>query len=88
MARTTNFLFLILAMFVSVISSKVGSAADVLTKNYLMNNVWGPDIGELGLYFKFTPDNTFKTDSNYEGGDFYSGTYQITGNKLTLKISS
>lgn len=87
MARTANVLFMILVMFVPVISPGVGSAADVLTKNYLMDNEWGPDIGDLGLYFKFAPDNTFKTDSNYEGGDFYIGTYQVTGNKLALKIS-
>lgn len=63
-----------------------GAAEDVLSKEYLINSEWGPDIGELGLTFKFAIDGTFKTDANFEGGAYYSGAYKIVDKKLTLKI--
>ena len=69
-----------------MISPACGDDADALTKEYLRNNEWGPNIGELGLSFKFAIDNTFKTEANFEGGAYYSGAYEITDKKLVLKI--
>ncbi len=59
-----------------------------MTKDYLINNEWGPNFGKLELYFKFAKDNTFKTETNFEGGAGYSGTYKIANQKLVLKIIS
>lgn len=70
----------------AIYSCTVGDNADVLTKKYLRNNKWGPNIGELGLYFEFAADNTFKTDANFEGGAYYSGKYEINNKRLVLKI--
>lgn len=87
MANFITALFIVVVMFLPGTSPAFGGAINVLTKEYLLNNEWGPDLADLGLYFKFAPDNTFKTGSNYEGGDYYIGTYEITDNKLILKIS-
>ncbi len=61
---------------------------DVSSQNYLTRSEWGPEIGHLGLYFVFAPNNTFKTDANFEGGAYYSGTYEFKDNKLKLKIGN
>ncbi len=85
MDKLASALLIVIVMLTPVLSPVYGRTADALTKEYLINNEWGPDIGELGLFFKFSGD-TFKTDSNFEGGAFYSGTYEIVGDKLSLKI--
>lgn len=85
MARLTIALFTIIVMLMPVVSP-ANTATDVLTKESLVNNEWGPNIGELGLYFHFTTDNTFRTDANFEGGAGYSGTYEIADRKLVLNI--
>jgi hypothetical protein len=59
---------------------------DVLSKEDLTSNDWGPNVGELGLFFKFALDGSFKTEANFEGDGYYSGTYEINGNRLVLKI--
>jgi len=70
----------------SVSSCTKDKSADNATQNYLTLNEWGPDMGHLGLYFEFAPNNTFKTDANFEGGAYYSGTYEFKDDKLKLKI--
>lgn len=86
MARIAIVLFIALSILLTTTFPTYGKSTDVLTKEYLTHNEWGPDIGDLGLYFKFSPDDTFKTDANFEGGAYYSGSYEITGKKLVLKI--
>lgn len=86
MVRVTNLLLIVIANFLPVMSPAYAGNADLLGKEILINNEWGPNFGELGLYFKFAKDNTFKTETNFEGGAGYSGTYKIAGQKLVLKI--
>ncbi len=87
MARIRTVLFIAIVMFMPVISPAYGGVdTDVLTREYLINNEWGPNVGELGLFFKFSGD-TFKTGANFEGGAYYSGTYEIVDKKLVLKIT-
>lgn len=74
------------SILVNANSCKTERKADVSSQNYLIRNEWGPEIGHLGLYFEFASDNTFKTDANFEGGSYYSGTYEFKDDKVKLKI--
>lgn len=78
-------IFLMLLM--PLVSCEYEDKQEKLTKEYLINNEWGPNIGELGLFFYFSKDNTFRTGTNFEGGEGYAGTYEIINNKLILKIN-
>lgn len=78
---------ILLFLIVPLVSYGAGNKKEKLTKEYLVSNEWGPNIGELGLYFKFKKDNSFRTGANFEGGEYYAGTYRIENNKLLLKIN-
>ena len=78
--------FIIAVIMLNAISCTKDKSADNSTQSYLTRNEWGPDIGHLGLYFEFSPNNTFKTASNFEGGAYYSGTYEFKDDKLKMKI--
>lgn len=86
MSKTRSLLFIFTAVFIAINSFAIDCNSEVLTQEYLVNNEWGPDIGDLGLYFKFTMYGTFTTEINCEGGAYYSGTYKISGNRLIVKI--
>ncbi len=74
--------------FFFLLSPIISDGADQeLSKEYLVNNEWGPNIGELGVFFKFKKNKTYQTEINFEGGEFYQGTYDVVNQKLLLKIN-
>lgn len=91
MFRIRNLLFIFAVVFIAINSFAIDGYSEVLSKEYLVNNEWGPDIGDSGLFFTFSMehslDNTFRTAANFEGGAYYSGTYKISDNRLFLKIN-
>jgi hypothetical protein len=73
-------------LLLSFVSCRAEDKNEKLTNEYLINNEWGPNIGDIGLYFHFKNDNAFETGANFEGGEYYGGSYHIVNNKLILKI--
>jgi hypothetical protein len=87
--KTIIFLRCISAIFLFFLLTPIISAGadQKLSKEYLLNNEWGPNIGELGVFFKFKNNKTYKTEINFEGGEFYQGTYDVVNGKLALKLN-
>lgn len=55
---------------------------------YLILHKWGPDIGFYGYSIFFDNKHNFQARSNIEGGELYSGNYDVQNDKIILTVKN
>lgn len=74
---TKKYFAVVLIIFIYCFSCYADNTEHEKLQNKIQSSKWGPQYGDIGMFLTFNEDYTIKTNINYEGRDFFLGTYKI-----------